>query len=119
MLKRTLRVIARNRVLVDAAINSRQRDVDRSHLRVRAALRGFAQGRVEKRDGFRMVARVVIGEADLDSQPGRRLGIKLDARLRHLVHQYGFERLAVARLHLKRQRERMTSLRQQRCILAC
>jgi hypothetical protein len=112
-----LRVVARDGVLVDVAIDTRERDVDRADLRAAAVLRRFAQRAVQDRDGLRVIARVVVGEAELDAEIDGRDGVALGALLRLLVHLHRFERFAITPLHLQRRREQTTRARQQHRIL--
>ena len=79
------------------AVDARERRVDIARARVRAVLLGRrAQLGLEERDGLRVVARVVVGEAELDAHVGEGLDVETLPRVGRLVHLDGVERVAVA-----------------------
>src|SRR5205823_6059349 len=77
-----VRVVAGDGVFVNRAVDARQRRVDVAELRVRAAaLRGRAQLSVEDGDGLRVVAHVVVREAELDAHARRGLRVERARRV--------------------------------------
>src|SRR5205814_9868860 len=93
VVERLVRVVARDGVLADRTVDAGERGVDVAELRVgAAALRGRAQLRVEYGDGLRVVARIVVGEAEARAHAGQRLGFRRARRVCGLVHLHGFER---------------------------
>jgi hypothetical protein len=101
VVERALGVVARDGILVDAAVDARERGVDGAALRVRPLLGRVAQRRVEDGDGLRVVARVVVGEAEVRAEVYVGLGAQAAARLGRLVDGDGGERIGEAPLQFR------------------
>src|SRR6185295_19616360 len=88
-----LRIVARNRILIDAPVDASQRDEDCSGRRD-VLFWNLAQLMLQQADRFWMISGVVVGDTQLHAQSKREIGGEIRSRLRLFVHRDCVERLA-------------------------
>src|SRR5262249_17336832 len=77
MIESALRVVAGDRVFVDAAIDTRQRKIDRSEMWRGVTLRSFPQCGVQNSDRFGRIARVVVRKTNVNTNIRDKFGIQI------------------------------------------